>query len=51
MGSIDGKVEGTFPKRALKLVLEWMELHKEELIEDWELSSKGESLKPIAPLE
>jgi len=51
MVSIDGKVEGTFPKRALKLVLEWMELHKEELIEDWELSSKGESLKPIAPLE
>lgn len=47
----DGKIEGKFPKRALKLVLEWMELHKKELIEDWELASKGESLKPIAPLE
>ena len=49
--TIDGKIEGKFPKRALKLVLEWMELHKKELIEDWELASKGESLKPIAPLE
>ena len=51
MVSIDGKVDGKFPKRALKLVLEWMELHKKELIEDWELASKGEALKPIDPLE
>jgi len=29
-----GIVEGKFPKRALKHVLEWYELHKDELMED-----------------
>lgn len=47
----DGVVEGKFPKRALRLVLEWYELHKEELREDWELCRKGENPKPIKPLE
>ena len=32
-----GVVEGKFPKRALRHVLEWYELHKDELIHDWEL--------------
>ena len=31
-----GIVSGCFPKRTLKLVLEWYELHKEELLENWE---------------
>ena len=31
----DEIVEGFMPKRALKLVFEWMELHKKELIENW----------------
>lgn len=47
----DGVVEGKFPKRALRLVLEWYELHKEELREDWDLCRKGENPKPINPLE
>jgi len=44
-------VTGRFPKRALKLVLEWCELHKEELLENWELAQQRKALKPIAPLE
>jgi hypothetical protein len=39
------------PKRALKLIFEWMEIHAEELMEDWELSLKGEPLKKIKPLD
>jgi len=46
-----GVVEGKFPKRALRLVLEWYELHKEELLKNWEKMQKGEPPDPIPPLE
>jgi len=45
------KVHGYFPARARKLVLEWMALHTQELLEDWELAKQGQPLKRIAPLE
>ncbi len=44
-------VHGEFPRRALRLVLEWAELHEAELLENWDLAARGEPLKPIAPLE
>jgi hypothetical protein len=44
-------VEGKFPKRALRHVLEWYELHKDELKKDWELCEKHELPKQIEPLE
>lgn len=47
----NGIVEGKFPKRALKHVLEWYELHQEELLKDWELCQKSENPEVIAPLE
>jgi len=47
----DGIVKGVMPKRALKLIFEWMELHYNQLMEDWELSLKGQPLKSIEPLE
>ena len=28
-----GVINGRFPRRALRLVLEWLELHKDELLE------------------
>jgi hypothetical protein len=43
--------QGTFPKRALRLVLEWHELHKDELLENWELAVQRKPLKRVAPLE
>ena len=46
-----GIIKGEFPKRALRHVLEWMDIHKEELIEDWNLCLKMESPLSIAPLE
>ena len=46
-----GVIGGQFPKRALWHVLEWYELHKEELLKDWELARNKQPLKKIAPLE
>ncbi|CAN2043006.1 Transcriptional regulator [Candidatus Magnetomoraceae bacterium gMMP-1] len=47
----NGVIEGKFPKRALKLVLEWYELHKDELKKNWELCRQQEPTKSIQPLE
>ena len=44
-------VHGDFPKRALRHVLEWMELHQSELLEDWNLIQAGQPVNKIAPLE
>jgi hypothetical protein len=46
-----GKIHGQFPARALRLVQEWASLHKEELIENWQLARQGQPLRRIAPLE
>jgi hypothetical protein len=46
-----GEVHGKFPPRALRLVLEWANLHREELIENWQMARQGQPLRPIAPLE
>jgi hypothetical protein len=46
-----GTVRGEFPPRALRLVLEWAELHKQELFEDWERARRRQPLKRIPPLE
>jgi len=48
---ITGVVEGKFPRRALRHVLEWYELHQKELVENWQRCQKRESLKSIDPLE
>jgi hypothetical protein len=47
----DDLVHGDFPKRALRLVLEWLDLHRKELLADWELVQSGRPAKRIAPLE
>lgn len=46
-----GIVEGKFPRRALNAVLEWYILHKEELMQDWELAISKKPLNKIQPLE
>lgn len=47
----DGLVEGEFPRRALNLVLEWYNLHKTALLEDWDLACERRPLRRIDPLE
>ena len=46
-----GVVTGKFPRRALRLVLEWYSLHKAELAENWSLAESKNPLKTIEPLE
>lgn len=46
-----GTLEGRFPKRALQHVLEWHEMHKQELLDNWELARHKQPLKQIPPLE
>lgn len=43
-------LEGQLPPRALNLVLDWAELHRGELLDDWNLCRAKEPPKPIAPL-
>jgi len=43
-------MSGALPMRQLKLVLAWAELHKDELMQDWELAKDDLPLKQIAPL-
>jgi hypothetical protein len=44
-------IEGKLPRRALGLVLDWAELHQQELRDNWVRGQEHESLSPIAPLE
>ena len=46
-----GNVPGEFPPRALRLVLEWAQLHKPELLDDWERARRRQPLERIPPLE
>jgi hypothetical protein len=46
-----GVVQGRFPPRALRLILEWLELRKDELRRDWERARAGQPLEPIDALE
>jgi len=46
-----GVVSGEFPKRALSHVLEWLQLHKAELLKNWELAKLRKPLNKIDPLE
>lgn len=47
----DSVVKGEMPGRALKMILEWLEQHREELMENWEKAQKGDPLDRIAPLK
>lgn len=38
-------------RTAIRLVREWVDLHINELYEDWELAKSGKEIKKIAPLE
>jgi hypothetical protein len=46
-----GVVHGDFPKRALRLVLEWLDLHEQELLDAWNLIQSGRPANRIEPLE
>ncbi len=41
---------GDLPPRQKKMVLAWAVLRRDELLDDWELAGKNQSLFPIDPL-
>jgi hypothetical protein len=44
-------LEGELSPRALGLVMEWAALHRQELLDDWNLAREQRPLNRIAPLE
>jgi len=52
-GIRDGEVieaEGRFSKRDIKLIWDWIDARRAELLRNWELARKDETLNEIAPL-
>ena len=47
----DGIIKGEIPRRALRLIYEWLDMHQEELIENWRLSEQRKPLNKIEPLK
>ena len=47
----DGDIlDGSIPKAKMKLLQAWIELHKDELLADWELAVSGQQPYKIDPL-
>ena len=43
-------ITGYLPRRQLRLVLAWAELHADELMQNWELARAGQPLRSIQGL-
>jgi len=46
-----GLITGSMSKRALAMVLECRDLHRNELLGNWKLAEQKKALKSIDPLE
>lgn len=44
-------IEGDLPKGKMKLLLAWIEIHRDELEANWQLLSEGEPAFKIEPLK
>jgi len=44
-------LDGEIPKRQLRLVRAWIEIHRDELLADWALAVDGETPFKIEPLK
>jgi hypothetical protein len=52
LGIPEGQIlEGTMPGNKLKLVEAWIEIHRKELIANWNLAVNGEQVFKIEPLK
>ena len=47
----DGIITGQLPRRAIRLVFEWLDLHKDELMANWKRLQNSEAPLRIIPLE
>lgn len=44
-------IDGSLPRRAISLVLEWAFLHRDELVENWRRAERRYDLIKIKPLD
>ena len=44
-------LDGSLPRRQTRMVLAWIEIHRDELLADWSLAVKGEPVFKIDPLK
>jgi hypothetical protein len=42
---------GFLPARALRLVREWLDQHRDEIVANWERASGGQPTERVAPLQ
>ena len=47
----DGVVKGEMPGRAIRMILEWLDLHRDELMDNWTRAQNGAPLNRIEPLK
>ena len=47
----DGIITGSLPRRALNLVYEWLDIHKDELLDNWNRLANYETPLKIEPLK
>lgn len=50
--TIDGhEAKGPLPQRLLKMVCQWMDEHRDELMENWNRLTRFEDPNPVKPYE
>jgi len=47
----NGIIKGEMPQRAVRMIFDWLEMHRSELMSNWELAQSGEILNKIEPLK
>ena len=48
---VNGAIRGEMSERALRLVLEWLSIHRDEIMEAWHKAANGENPGKIEPLK
>lgn len=49
--NVEGElIAGEMPRRQIKFIVAWAELHKDELLANWELAMNEQALYKIEPL-
>ena len=43
-------IEGNLPQGKLRLLQAWVEIHRDELVADWQLAVQGQAIFKIEPL-
>ncbi|MBQ0080453.1 MAG: DUF4160 domain-containing protein [Alistipes sp.] len=51
MDIVNGIIRGEMSERALRLVLEWLSIHRDEIMEAWHKAANGEQPGKIEPLK